>query len=71
MVDLRPELVLNLPDWEKELADKALVGSRNTRHGLEGLTTVADLEKVAAVTQNTRNEVGRKWFKERLSRMPK
>lgn len=70
-VDLRPELVLNLPDWEKELADRALVGSRSTRHGLESLTTVADLEKVAAVTQNTRNEVGRKWFKERLARMPK
>lgn len=70
-IDLRPELVLNLPEWEKELADRALVGSRATRHGLESLTTVGGLEKVAAVTQNTRNEVGRKWFKERLARMPK
>jgi len=69
-IDLRPELVLNLPPWEKELADKALVASRSTRHGLEGMTSVNDLEKVAATTQNARNEVGRSWFKERLARMP-
>jgi len=68
-IDLRPELVLNLPLWEKELADKALIASRNTRHGLEGLTDINDLEKVAAITQNTRNEVGRGWFKQRLANM--
>ena len=70
-VDLRPELIVNLPDWEKELANKSLTESRATRHGLEGLTTIDDLEKVAADTQTARTEVGRGWFKERLSRMPK
>ena len=68
-VDLRSELTLNLPPWEKELADKALVASRSTRHGLEGLTGVADLEKITAITQSTRQEIGRAWFKERLARM--
>jgi len=70
-VDLRPEMITDLPDWEKELANGALTASRATRHGLEGLTTGNDLEKVAASTQITRTEIGRKWFKERLARMPK
>jgi len=70
-VDLRPELITDLPDWEKELANRALTASRATRHGLEGLTTGNDLEKVAASTQTARTDIGRKWFKERLARMPK
>ena len=70
-VDLRPELIVNLPDWEKELANKSLTESRATRHELEGLTTIDDLEKVTANTQTARNEIGRGWFKERLARMPK
>lgn len=70
-VDLRPEMIIDLPDWEKELANRSLTASRSTRHGLEGLTTGDDLEKVAANTQKARAEIGRKWFKERLARMPK
>lgn len=70
-VDLRPEMITNLPDWEKKLANGALTASRATRHGLEGLTTGNDLEKVAASTQTARTEIGRKWFQERLARMPK
>jgi len=70
-VDLRPELITDLPDWEKELANRALTASRATRHGLEELTTGNGLEKVAASTQKARTEIGRGWFKERLARMPK
>ena len=70
-VDLRPEMITDLPDWEKELANRALTASRATRHGLEGLTTGNDLEKVAASTQTTRKDIGRGWFKERMARMPK
>ena len=68
-IDLRPELTVNLSPWEKELADKALVASRSIRHGLEGLSSVADLERMAAITQSTRQEVGRAWFKNRLANM--
>lgn len=68
-VDLRAELTLNLSPWEKELANKALVASRSTRHGLEDLTSVEDLERVTATTQKTRNEVGKAWFKQRLANM--
>jgi len=70
-VDLRPELIADLPRWEKDLANTALTDSRKTRHSLESLATVEDLERVAASTQTARNEVGRGWFKERLARMPK
>jgi len=68
-VDLRPELIVGLPDWEKTLAEKALDLSRSLRHDLEGLSTVQELEAVAARTQGTRQEIGSGWFRERLSRM--
>ncbi|KKM97417.1 hypothetical protein LCGC14_1168210 [marine sediment metagenome] len=70
-VDLRPEMITDLPEWEKELANRALTASRATRHGLEGLTDGNDLEKVAASTQTARTEIGRGWFQERMARMPK
>lgn len=69
-VDLRAELIVDLPEWEKELADKALIASRTTRHGLESITSVATLEKVTANTQTARQEIGRAWFKKRLAEMP-
>ena len=68
-VDLRPELIVNLPKWEKELANKALSESRNARHNLEGISTTEDLEKVTANIQSTRQSIGREWFKQRLARM--
>lgn len=68
-VDLRPEMIANLPEWEKELANRALTQSRATRHGLESLVSVDALEKVTASTQTARQEIGRDWFKERLARM--
>ena len=70
-VDLRAELIVDLSEWEKGLANKALTGSRSLRHGLERLSSTDDLERVAATTQTTRNEIGREWFKQRLSTMSK
>lgn len=68
-VDLRPELIHDLPDWEKTLAEKALELSRTLRHDLEGLSSVSELEGISAKTQTTRQEIGKAWFRERLSRM--
>lgn len=68
-VDLRPEMIVNLPDWEKELASQALVASRATRHRLEGMTEVSDLEKVAASTQSSRQAIGQAYFKRRMEHM--
>jgi hypothetical protein len=68
-VDLRPEMIVNLPEWEKTLAEKALNLSRTLRHNLEQLSNVSTLEKVSAETQATRQEIGKGWFQGRLSRM--
>jgi hypothetical protein len=68
-VDLRPELIHGLPDWEKGLAEKALNLSRSLRHDLEGLSSTDALEGITAQTQGTRQEIGSAWFRERLSRM--
>lgn len=68
-VDLRPEMIQELPPWEKDLAEQALALSRSLRHDLEGISDVDTLEIVAAHTQTSRQEIGRVWFKERLSRM--
>jgi len=68
-VDLRPELIHGLSDWEKGLAEKALTLSRSLRHDLEGLSSVDALEAITAKTQGTRQEIGSAWFRERLSRL--
>jgi len=68
-VDLRPEMTQGLPQSQKPLADKALNLSRSLRHDLENLSDISTLETVAAKTQATRQEIGRAWFKDRLSHM--
>lgn len=70
-VDLRPEKIVTLPKEDKELANQALVESRNIRHGLEGISTVDELEELAAKTQKVRNNIGTEWFRHRLANMPK
>jgi len=69
--DLTSENIISLPPWEKEIAIEALDASRSTRHLLEGITTTDELEKAAANTQTANTQISRKWFKERLARMPK
>jgi hypothetical protein len=66
-VDLRPELIITLPEWQKSLAGEALAESRSTRHRLEGIASVDDLEQAAATLQKTRNDVGKAWFENRLA----
>ena len=68
-VDLRPEMIHDLPDWEKPMAEKALNLSRSLRHELEQVPDVSTLEGISAKTQTTRQEIGKTWFKERFSRM--
>lgn len=68
-VDLRPEMIQSLPGWEKGLAEQALNLSRTLRHDLEGLNDVSQLETVSAKTQSIRQDIGRTWFRERLTRM--
>lgn len=67
--DLRPQMINGLPEWEKELAEKALTESRAIRHKLEGLKDVTELEEVAGTIQTTRQELYRNWAKRRLKNM--
>ena len=68
-VDLRPEMLASLPEWEKKLADEVLIASRDTRHTLEALETVESLEKAAAETQTTRTQIFRKWIKTKMQNL--
>lgn len=67
--DLRPQMIVQLPDWEKELAEKALSESRLIRHRLENLTTADELTEIAGSVQQTRQELYRNWAKRRLKNM--
>lgn len=69
--DLTSEMIIDLPPWEKEIAVEALETSRSTRHLLERITTTDELEKAAAKTQTAYTQISRRWFKERVTRMPK
>ena len=70
-VDLDSEKIYYLPTEEKDIAAKSLNASRATRHALESLTTVDDLEKVTADVQTVRKDIGRDWYRYRLSKIPK
>jgi len=70
-VDLDSEKVHSLPPGEKDIAIKALNASRATRHSLESLTSVGDLESITADVQTIRRDIGRDWYRYRLSRLPK
>ena len=68
-VDLRPEMIHDLPEWEKSLAEQALTLSRSLRHELEGISDVNTLESVTAKTQTQRQAIGKSWFQQRLQLM--
>lgn len=69
--DLSPQKIASLPPWEKDLAVMALNVSRQMRHRLEGMeasSTVKDLETIAAWAQESRQEIVRGWFKNKLNK---
>jgi len=68
-IDLTPEKILNAPAWEKDLAETVLVQSRETRHKLETITNINEVEQLAADTEKFRRELGREWYKRRLSHL--
>ena len=70
-VDLSPENVAGLPEDERKIADHASRELREIRHGLEGLSSKSELEKVTVQTVELQKFVGREWFKLRLAKMPK
>jgi len=70
-VDMRPEMIQNLPEDDKSIANAALTTSRQIRHGIESLNNSEDLESLAAATQTIRGKIGHHHFRKRLINMPK
>ena len=67
-VDLTPEMIAQSPEWEREMAERALKQSRSLRHKLENLQSMADIEQAAAETATFYRKLNREWFQKRLTR---
>lgn len=65
-IDLRPEKIRTLPEWERKVAERALKSSRATRHKIEGCRTKEDLVNLAADTQTVRKDIGKEWFQTKI-----
>ena len=65
-IDLTREKIAALPEWEKTLAEKALKQSRETRHKIEAIASIEDVDKITVETEKFRRELGREWFKGKL-----
>lgn len=69
-IDLTPEKIRNLPDWERNLAEEALERSRDLRHKLESLQSMEELEDLAADTEEFYKKLNGEWTKNRLEECP-
>ena len=65
-VDLTPEKLQGTPEWERALAEEALVESRRLRHKLEAIENMNQLEEIAANTETFYKDLSRTWFKQKL-----
>ena len=69
-IDLTPEKIRLLPDWEKEMANIALEKSRELRHRLEAVQSMEELENIAADTAEFYKMLNREWGSKRLTDCP-
>lgn len=69
-IDLTPEKIQRLPDWEKQMAQLALDKSRELRHMLEGIQSMEELETLAAGTEEFYKYLNREWLSKRLENCP-
>jgi hypothetical protein len=69
-VDLAPEKMQNLQDWERSLAEEALTKSRELRHSLESIQNIEELESLAADTEEFYKYLNREWTTKRLEECP-
>lgn len=68
-IDLTPAKIRDLPESEKEMANKALVKSRELRHKLETVENMDQLELYAAETEAFYKELNRGWLSKRLAKI--
>jgi hypothetical protein len=69
-IDLTSAKIEMLPDWEKEMAEKALEKSRELRHMLESVQSMEELQSIAAVTEEFYKWLNREWASKRLGNCP-
>jgi len=69
-IDLTSAKIETLPDWEKEMAEKALEKSRELRHMLESVQSMEELQSIAAVTEEFYKWLNREWASKRLEKCP-
>ena len=67
--DLSPEKILQLPQWERAIAEEALTQSRQLRHKLENIQTIEELEQVSADTKRYYIKLTRQWYKGRFGKL--
>lgn len=69
-IDLTPEKIRKLPDWEQEMAQEALDKSRELRHSLETVKNMDDLTELAADTEEFYRYLNREWQSKRIEDCP-
>jgi hypothetical protein len=69
-IDLTPEKIRHLPDWEQEMAQMALDRSRELRHKLETVTNMDELRDLAADTEEFYKILNRDWQSKRIDECP-
>lgn len=66
-IDLTPEKIEALQDWEKPLAELAVEKSRETRHKLETVSSMDELAEIAAESSRFYKQMNRDWASKRIS----
>lgn len=69
-IDLTPEKIRRLPDWEQDMAQEALDRSRDLRHKLETVKNMEDLSELAADTEEFYRYLNREWQSKRIDDCP-
>lgn len=69
-IDLTPDKIRHLPDWEQSMAQMALDKSRDLRHRLESVKDMDELETIAADTEAFFHELNRDWGAKRIDECP-
>lgn len=69
-IDLTPEKIRNLPEWEQDMATEALDKSRELRHRLETVKTMDELQNIAADTEEYYKYLNREWQSKRIEDCP-
>jgi hypothetical protein len=69
-IDLTPEKIDGLPEWEKQMANLALEKSRELRHRLAAIQDIDELDELASSTEKFYKWLNSEWLSKRLEKCP-